>query len=95
MLYNRTIVFTRNIVFSTGLYNGCDIEDIAEFMIANPEVANPIWYNYDHSHEAGFAVKVAGNARCDNCSTTSGVCYTGTCLCLSGYTGVSCNATTS
>ena len=92
VLFNRTIIFARNVVFPTNFYNGNDIEDITEFMKANSDVANKIWFNYESSHEAGFQVKVGGNARCDNCSSTNGVCYTGFCNCMSGFTGQNCDS---
>ena len=92
VLYNRTITFSRNIVFPTNFYNGNDIEDIDEFMKANSATADKIWFNYETSIEADFSVKVDGNARCDNCSSTHGVCYTGFCNCMSGYTGANCDS---
>ncbi len=91
VLYNRTIVFARNIVYPTNFYNGNDIEDIPEFMSANSDTANKIWFNYETSIEADFGVKVIGNAACNNCSVSTGVCYTGQCVCMANYTGVNCD----
>ena len=91
VLFNRTVIFARNIVFPTNFYNGNDIEDIEEFMNANTETANRLWFNYEASIEADFAVKIDGNPRCDNCSSAGGVCYTGFCNCMSGYTGLNCD----
>eukprot|EP00795_Rhopilema_esculentum_P015697 gene15697-6990_t len=90
VLFNRTVIFARNVVFPTNFYNGNDIEDIEEFMNANTETANRLWFNYEASIEADFAVKIDGNPRCDNCSSVGGVCYTGFCNCMSGYTGANC-----
>lgn len=91
VLYNRTLTFARNIVFPTNFYNGNDIEDIEEFMRANSATADKIWFNYETSIEAQFSVKVDGNVRCNNCSSTHGVCYTGFCNCMAGYTGSNCD----
>ena len=90
-LYNRTITFARNVVFPDNFYNGVDIEDIEEFMRANSETANKIWFNYETSIDADFGVKVGGNAACNNCSVASGVCYTGYCRCMPGFTGPNCD----
>eukprot|EP00794_Sanderia_malayensis_P013918 gene13918-15367_t len=91
VLYNRTITFARNIVYPENFYNGLDIEDVVEFMSANSETANKIWYSYATSIEADFGVKVGGNAACDNCSISTGVCYTGQCKCMPGFTGANCD----
>ena len=91
VLYNRTVIFSRNIVYPTTWTPGNDIEDLAEFMLANVAVADPIWYNYDRSIAVDFYAKVEGYAPCKNCSVTNGVCYTGQCVCMPGASGVNCD----
>lgn len=91
VLRNRTVTFARNIKFTSTWKQGSDIEDIANFMLANTDVADPLWYNFDPSIEVDFYVKVEGNIKCDNCSLSNGVCYTGSCVCKPGFTGAHCD----
>lgn len=91
VLHNRTMMFARNIIYTQKFTPGDDIPDMAEFMIANPNVADGIWYNYDPHYEVDFHVKVEMSGACFNCSETNGVCYTGSCLCKTGFTGDYCD----
>jgi len=91
VLHNRTVVFARNIIYTQKFTPGSNIPDIPEFMIANPNIANGVWYNYDMNYEVDFHVKVELNPGCFNCSVTGGVCYTGSCVCRSGFTGELCD----
>ena len=90
VLFNREVVFARNVDYTHKWLPGSDIRNISEFMSVNVNVANPLWYNYDRNYEAEFAVKVVGLVSCENC-TTHGSCYSGSCVCFPGFTGVDCN----
>ena len=69
---------------------GDDIPDIPEFMIANPNIADGIWFNFDQSYEVDFHVKVHLDGACFNCTVPNGVCYTGSCVCKPGFSGEYC-----
>lgn len=91
ILFRRKITFFRvdhNV--KVALPIGRDIEDIPSFMIMNEEVGNELWINYSPAIELSFAVKVADNPACTNCSDVGGSCFTGSCVCLPGYRGDNC-----
>ena len=92
------ILFRREITFSRVDHNkqyevpiGRDIEDIPSFMVMNEEVGDDLWINYSPAIELSFAVKVADNPACTNCSHVGGSCFTGSCVCLPGYDGANCD----
>lgn len=91
VLFRRKVTFSR--VDHNALYEipiGGDIEDIPSFMILNEEVGNDLWINFSKAIELSFAVKVEDVPACTNCSNVGGSCYTGSCVCLPGYSGVNC-----
>ena len=52
VLFNREVVFARNVDYTHKWSPGSDIRNISEFMSANVNVANPLWYNYDRNYDA-------------------------------------------
>lgn len=82
VLFNRTVTFARNIVYTSTYTPGNDIRDITEFMEANLNVADGVWFNYDRSIDVDFYIRVESTPQCLNCSDTNGVCYTGQCVCV-------------
>lgn len=91
VLFNRTVMFARNIVYKSEYSPGNSIRDIGQFMLTNPSIADGIWYNYDQGIDVNFYVRVEATPQCFNCSVTNGVCYTGACVCVNGATGVNCD----
>ena len=92
ILYRRKVTFSRvdhNVLYEIPI--GGDIEDIASFMTMNEEVGDDLWINFSHAIELSFAVKVEDVPACTNCNVTGGSCFTGSCVCLPGFTGANCN----
>ena len=93
------VLFRRKVTFSLVDHNenyeipiGGDIEDISSFMTMNEEIGDDLWINFSPAIDLSFAVKVEDNPACTNCSETGGSCFTGSCVCLPGYTGVNCDS---
>ena len=100
LLYNSLrVLFGRKVSFQRVDHNvvkdvlpGSDIEDIAAYMVMNDNIASEVWYSYSPEITLDFAVKVADNPSCTNCSEVGGSCYTGTCICLPSHSGQNCES---
>jgi hypothetical protein len=92
VLYTRPLLFSRIDHSVTSMVAvGSDIEDIPGYMVSNPDIADLLWFNYAPDIQLKFGVKVEDVPACTNCSLAHGSCYTGTCVCLSGYKGSNCD----
>lgn len=92
------ILFRRKVTFSRDDHNknyeiaiGGDIEDIPSYMIMNEDIGDDLWINFSPAIDLSFAVKVEDVPACTNCSVSGGSCFTGSCVCLPGYTGANCD----
>ena len=91
VLYTRPLIFSRiDHKVTTKIAIGSDIEDLPGYMTSNPDIADALWFNYASDIPLKFGVKVDDVPACTNCSLTGGSCYTGSCVCLTGYTGSNC-----
>ena len=93
ILFRRKVTFSRddhNVLYELPI--GGDIEDIPSFMIMNEEVGDELWINFSHAIDLSFSVKVADNPACTNCSEVGGSCFTGSCVCLPGFSNCSGSA---
>lgn len=92
-LCRRKVTFSRvdhNVQFELPI--GRDIEDISSYMTVNDKEGNDLWINYSNAISLSFAVKVADNPACTNCSDIGGSCCTGSCVCLPGHSGDNCES---